>query len=259
MPEVVECKVIADQLNSYLTGSEILAIEIIGGRFIKSPPVIGPLPAQVKNVGVKGKFIYFVLENNWCIFNTLGMTGSWGKVQETHSALRIDVRDKDSLYFTDPRRFGTFKFVYRGLQEKLDSLGFDILQESDYSKFRSSLGRANKTLAEDLMNQKWVCGIGNYLKAEILYEAKLSPWRNTKSLSETEWKELYTACKVVVDKSWRYGGATLSTYKNFEGKVGGYKDFLKVYRKERDPLGNLIKVQDTLDKRTTYWVPEIQK
>ena len=34
---------------------------------------------------------------------------------------------------------------------------------------------------------------------------------------------------------------------------------MKVYNKDMDPLGNKVKKETTKDKRTSHWVPEIQK
>ena len=50
--------------------------------------------------------------------------------------------------------------------------------------------KPNKTIAEFLMDQSMCAGIGNYLKAEILYDAAISPHRIVKSLDSEEFNKL---------------------------------------------------------------------
>ena len=48
---------------------------------------------------------------------------------------------------------------------------------------------SEKTLPEVLMNQKKISGVGNYLKSEILYASKISPYRLIKDLTDSEIKK----------------------------------------------------------------------
>ena len=55
------------------------------------------------------------------------------------------------------------------------------------------------------------------------------------------------------------GGATIATYRQPNGDEGLYNRRFAVYNQKTCPEGcNVIKEQ-TADKRTTHWVPEIQK
>ena len=67
------------------------------------------LPLKINKVNCKGKFIWFQLDDNWSIWNTLGMSGGWKTEPIKHSDVKISVDDLD-LWFTDQRHFGTFKF-----------------------------------------------------------------------------------------------------------------------------------------------------
>jgi formamidopyrimidine-DNA glycosylase len=48
-----------------------------------------------------------------------------------------------------------------------------------------------KTLPEILMDQKMFSGIGNYIKSECLYRAKLNPHRTVNSISHLRKKKNY--------------------------------------------------------------------
>lgn len=268
MPEGVEVKVITQQLAVQAIGKTLQEINLLGGRFLRIPPenfakFQKVLPSKITEINCKGKFIWFTFDNRWYLFNTLGMTGSWGDVREKHSAISLTFDDGSIIYFTDPRHFGTLKFSL-SLQDKLDSLGEDLLQsaltEQDLTRiFRKRIQAKTETLAEILMNQKIFSGVGNYIKAEALYLAKLSPWRRGNTLSTTECDILLSSINKIMLESYRLDGTTIATYKNFEGKLGQYSSKLLVYGKNLDPLGNLIKSETTLDKRTTWWVPRLQR
>ena len=78
--------------------------------------------------GVHGKFIYWMLKDEYSIWSTLGMTGQWSSESTKHTRVKF-VLNNGSVYFNDQRNFGTLKFV-RGkyqLLEKLKSLGPDML------------------------------------------------------------------------------------------------------------------------------------
>jgi formamidopyrimidine-DNA glycosylase len=58
--------------------------------------------------------------------------------------------------------------------------------------------------------------------------------------------------------SYHYGGATISTYRDGNGKEGLYNRRFAVYNQKTDPFGNKVIKEKTLDNRTTHWVPEHQ-
>lgn len=195
------------------------------------------------------------------------MTGEWSLSTSKHAAIQFSLYSSDytkehTLFFSDQRRFGTLSFV-KGtdkLQAKLASIGPDMLSNPpSLIEFQKKLAKKTKTLAEFLMDQKNISGIGNYIKAEVLYRAKLSPWRLANSLSVTESTALYEAITFILQESYRNGGATLANYRDVLGQAGNYANLLKIYGKPTDPEGRIIMKEETPDKRSTWWVPEVQK
>jgi formamidopyrimidine-DNA glycosylase len=109
------------------------------------------------------------------------------------------------------------------------------------------------------MNQSVISGIGNYLKAEILYACQISPHRLCKDITAEEYGNLYSACVWLPRLSYKLGGATLATYKDADGKVGEFSRRFAVYNQKTDPYGQTVIKEVTKDKRTTHWVPGVQK
>jgi len=117
------------------------------------------------------------------------------------------------------------------------------------------------------------------LMAEILYDANVSPFRTTGSLSDNEILAIGRAMKYITKLSY-YDNMT-GYMTNFESfipvhkervKKGIYPDYhddvkikkgdtfeFKVYRQKKDPLGNPVSADKTIQKgRSTYWVPGVQ-
>ncbi|MBV6457712.1 MAG: Formamidopyrimidine-DNA glycosylase [Fimbriimonadaceae bacterium] len=73
-----------------------------------------------------------------------------------------------------------------------DPGGIDPLSCSE-EQFVQILSEENRTLKRAITQPQRMAGIGNAYSDEILFHAKLSPLRLTRSLSEEEWKRLHEA------------------------------------------------------------------
>ncbi len=113
----------------------------------------------------------------------------------------------------------------------------------------------NQQIAQFLMEQKRVSGIGNYLKAEILYDCKMYPGKLLNELTEQNISDLYNSIKKIVKLSLSTNGLTIKDYATLDGGVGFFET--SVYGKDKDPLGNNVIKEEFKDKRTTAWVREV--
>ena len=268
MPEGPEVKKMTDFLRDNLRSDSIMNINIDGGRYYRHGPFEGyqkliSLPERkVSYVSCKGKLIWIEINSRYYLTCTLGMTGFWTFKNSKHSHIELALKSGKSLYFNDMRNFGTLKFYdsYDALRKKLGQIGPDLL--SDYvnkSTFAKQIrSQKSKTIAEALMNQKVVSGIGNYLKAECLYASRISPFRACNTLTDNEIALLHTSCREIIKLSYETGGATIKNYRQPDGSKGGFSRRFAVYGQKTDPSGNIVIKEKTKDNRVTHWVPKIQ-
>lgn len=245
------------------------------------------LPAQIIGITCKGKRLIFIFisNNNEYFYMTshFNMEGRWTWIKGNHSNFWLKISEKDHnndmiLYFDDTRHFGNIKFHLNTLDlvNFLDNEhGPDLLayaidyfnnqsNVNDDEKITSELWKSklknnrikNKQICDFLMNQKYFCGIGNYLKSEILYESKIKPDRILSSLSDDEIEKLRISSLTIIYQSFIYGGLTIKSFWDPNGISGRFST--KVYNQSFDPNGYKILSDVFKDKRTTYWVPEIQ-
>jgi DNA-formamidopyrimidine glycosylase len=266
-PEGAEVKIIGEGLAKIVSGKELVCLVPLSGRYLKKSiagydPNPFLWPQKVVGVGVKGKFIYWIFENGTFLFNTLGMTGGWSSTIHKHSRLRFEFDDGSFAYFNDVRNFGTLKFVNgkKALIDKLKSLGPDMLSEDvTTEEFKDRLCLCpDFTLAEVLMHQGVVCGVGNYVKAEALYRAKLSPHRQVISLQDEDYENLCKAVKGVLHAAYNDHGASIRNYSQVDGTRGEATLDFKIYGQKTDPDGHLVERTPTKDGRITHWCPAVQ-
>jgi len=268
MPEGPEAKRIGLGLAQAASGKIIKKIEILSGRYSKKEPTgydmfNSHLPLKVVGVGVHGKFIFWICENEKFIWSTLGMSGSWNLKPNKYTRIKFEFLDNSSVYYNDVRNFGTIKFVNgkHKMIDKLESLGPDMLsQEVNDKLFINSLrSKDDWQITKVLMDQSIIAGVGNYVKADSLWLAKISPLRKVSELSDKELSVLNRSIKSVLKESFESGGATINTYKDFDDESEDYGRKFLVYSQKIDPDGNKIIKEETDDGRSTYWVPEVQK
>jgi formamidopyrimidine-DNA glycosylase len=251
-----------------VSGKTLVEVNLISGRYTTKPPqgfetFQARLPTRVIGTGVHGKFLYWVVDNDVFVYNTLGMTGCWTRQRMKHSRAEFKFSDGTSIFFTDQRNFGTLKFVpgRSALIEKLKTLGPDMLsQKVSDELFSQRLRKKTKwTLAKAIMDQSVIAGVGNYVKAEALYRAQLSPHRAVTSLSADDMSRLNGAVQAVLREAYEKRGASIQTYRDVNGEEGQYNRFFRVYNQDKDPHGNQVVKEKTDDGRTTHWVPAVQK
>ena len=267
MPEGPECKKFAEDLAKRVSGKTIVSIDVLSGRFVNKPPsglteFVNLLPISVVGAGVHGKFIYWMLNNEYSVWSTLGMTGQWSSVATEHSRVRFNLND-GAVFLNDQRNFGTLKLVRGKFQliEKLKSLGPDMLSSdvddaTFFSRFRKY---PNWEITKALMDQTIVSGVGNYIKADSLWLSRISPKRKVESLADEELSRLNHAIKQIMRESYQQGGASIKTYRTFDGLTGEYSNRFLVYNQTHDPDGNTVIKETTADNRTTHWAPDVQK
>ena len=184
------------------------------------------------------------------------MTGRWQDYEDKYCRWYIELADGSNLWFRNPRCFATLKFTsyHSELKKAIDNLGPDILtDEFNLDTWKNLVHKhKGKNITSFMMNQNIISGIGNYIKAEALYYAKISPHRKTGSLNETEQAKLFEGIRIIPRIAYNKGGLSIRDYASSDGSKGNYGEDLKIYGK---PGADKIK---TPDGRITYWDSELQ-
>jgi len=238
------------------------------------------------SLGMTGSFRYTKTTHSHVIFS---LAEPLVKEHETPDGKFISTEPCEYLIgvpklmtFTDSRRFGNATFYGGGskiglglgltaAKEELKKLGPDLLEHALTKPIgkkawlnifkavnkRGNLKIGTKQICQILLEQEFVAGIGNYLKSEICYYSSILPFRAASDLSDEEWESLRTVAHHIIKVSYLYGGLTIESYTMPNDKIGRYP--VAIYGKTKDPKGFTVQRGETADKRTSYWVEEIQE
>lgn len=297
MPECPEIAVLTHFLSK-TKKAVITELDILSDKYKKSKEIkeyikkINDNNYTITEIDSKGKIMWFKLKDKntkdiLYITSQFGLTGWWSYEANNNNDRIIIKTDKKDLYYNDQLNFGTFNILdKKNYDKKLREIADDVLRTDEtFDEFTARVKdlekkHGSKSILPILMNQKLLySGIGNYLSVEILYRAKLSPYRTLKSLDKDDLKELYNSIRYVVKLSYynnktgyrtHYGDYNDKHKKLIEeGKVPDYledvklkdKEFeFKVYMREKDDKNRDVLADKKINKgRTTYWVPDYQK
>ncbi len=270
MPEGPEVATMARQLKDRLIAERVVDAQILTGRYLRHGPPEGwedmrrQLPTAVGDIRVRGKLIHMDLGSTH-ILSTLGMTGWWSfTTGDKHERVRFTTASGITFSLNDPRNFGAISVADQAeVDRRMSQFGPDLLNEQvTLGMFYERLSlkkNLEKTIAEVLMDQRVLAGIGNYLKAEVLYHSRVSPWRKVKDLADEEVVDLHDNAVRLINLSYNMGGATIQNYRQPDDSGGLYSRRFAVYGQEADPHGNAVIREKTPEGRTTHWVPELQR
>lgn len=241
MPELPEVETIRIALSDKLLKCKILKVSL------KSKKLRFEIPYNIKKIEKKyikkinrmGKYLIFEINSGDKILMHLGMTGFF-KIQKKYMIQKHDhliFTFKDFfLTYNDVRRFGFIKYYSEYEYSKSDHLirlGIDPLLRSFNEKYvTEKIKNKNQSIKNFLMNQANIAGLGNIYCSEILFDSNISPFRNTKDVNIAETKKLVISTKKILSKAIKLGGTSLRDFKNPDGKLGYFKNRLKVYNRE---------------------------
>lgn len=239
MPELPEVETTVRELRSKIIGRKILKVWTDTEKLFKPDFLTfkkGVTGQTIKEISRRGKNIIIKLGSGKYILVHQKMTGSllYGTEIKNPYIHLILFLDKGKLALSDLRKFAKVAFIpdlkaYPDYQ-KLGPEPFS--KEFTLGKFKEILKKSKGKIKKVLLDQNKIAGIGNIYSDEILFEAKVSPLRETQKIKPRETKILYQAIKKILTKAIKAKGTSVSDYRRPSGKKGNFAKFLKVYRRE---------------------------
>lgn len=245
MPELAELKLTAEYINAVVSNKVFHGVEKNPDHKGEEIQIDFPFIIEAQSRGKElmltistaPDFMIDQVEIKHLMMG-MGMSGHFKWLEpgstEKHAHL-IFKSESGALAFIDVRRFGKWKWGFWNKDRGPDPI-------SQYHHFvnniQSNLHKKDfdKPICEVLMNQKWFNGIGNYLRAEILYRANINPFMSGRE-ALTNHQDIFKLCKSVSETAYLIGG----------GKIkDNWGDFMLCY-------GN-PSMATTMDKnRRTFW------
>ena len=202
MPELPDITVYIEALERRVLGSVVTGVRISSPAVLRTydPPYDAPVGKTVERLRRIGKRIVFEFDDELFLVIHLMIAGRlrWEKprapIPKKVGLAAIDF-DAGSLVLTEQgtkRRAGIWLVRSEESLELLDRGGVEPL-EVDTAGFGEALRWENRTLKRALTDPRIFSGIGNAYSDEILWEAKMSPVKRTRQLTDEEVADLHVA------------------------------------------------------------------
>ncbi len=270
MPEGPETHYIADRLRQLLVDEPLTEI-----RF--SLPELKKFEKSLKGhsiteVEARGKALLTGFDNGLTLYTHSQLLGYWDFQDKTPpdtpqgSPRAYLATGSASAALHIAPKVEMWKTTKIDAHPFLAKLGPDILDPEvtadDFAARVRNPPFSRRKLAVLLLQQEFAAGMGNYLRSEVLYEARLSPLRTGISLNAKEAQALADALLAVARRSYRskFKGALPTSSKDYLAQTAKTFRF-KVFEREGDACptcGGKI-VMERLASRRLYWCPHCQR
>jgi formamidopyrimidine-DNA glycosylase len=272
MPELPEAETVARRLRNRLTGAVIESCWIgrsdivrtgyvsrdwyIGSRLTTATRLGKCVILEAEKAGER-RYLLFELGMTGLLFFTL-LNDSYRK--HTHLTLSL-TGVVPALHYWNPRRFGRVHMVdAAGLQRfSARRFGSDPLTMT-WDEFRAIVRARRGRLKSLLLHQQKIAGIGNIYANEILFRARLHPYRRAASLKSATIRRLYDTMREVLEQAVKDGGSSVRDFLAPDGTKGDYAHRHLVYNKAGQPCpGCGRKIQRLQAERSSFICPSCQR
>ncbi len=241
-------------------------------RFNDDTPLAGQF---VESVESRGKWLLIHFSGGGTLATHLLMSGSWHiyrhgeRWQQPRGNMRIVIENSEfvAVGFRVPvARMHTALSLAR--DAKIPRPILDVLSPKfdAGAAARRMLAHNNEEIADVLLRQEVLAGVGNVFKSEICFVAGVNPFRNVSSLSEEQVDLLIAAAqKLVAANVLEDSGDQIVTYGGRKRRTTHESDpgaSLWVYGRKGEPCrrcGEAIRRRlQGRDARVTFWCPRCQ-
>jgi endonuclease VIII len=239
-------------------------------RVHEDAPVTG---RTVESVRASGKHLLMTFSGDLTLRTHMRMNGSWHiyrageRWQRPRRDMRIVVSTADfiAVGFSIPVAEWIRTSELRRSRD-LTTLGPDLLAEEfdQHEAFGRMRARPSEPIADVLLNQRVLAGIGNVYKSEVLFACGVDPFVKVAQLSDEQINALLSTARKFLRANVTEGMAAMTTYMGFRRTTrrDDPSARLWVYGRVDEPCRRcgtpiLIDKRGT-NARLTYWCPKCQ-
>jgi endonuclease-8 len=227
---------------------------------------------RIVRVRAHGKHVIVELDDGRALLTHLRMQGKWSVQQKSDVSARRLERALREPRWDDPNTTlileteSALAFLERAavaelaplatIERKLASLGPDLLSEDfDLARARESLrSRPELTIAEALMMQSLLAGVGNVYKSEVLFLERIWPFTLVSELTDAALSRVLRRARELMRRNLR--GPRRTTFGSFAGTPYYVYDRSGQHCLKCDTTIRMQR-QGSL-QRSTYYCPECQ-
>lgn len=218
MPEGPEIRRAADALARAVVGEPLAAVHFAFPKLRRfTRQLVG---RRIAAITPHGKALLTRFDNGWTLYSHNQLYGVWkvvraGERPDTTRSLRVVLEtSRRAILLYSASDVAMWRTERLHEHPFLRRLGPDVL---DPALVPAAVGDrlateafAGRQLAGLLLDQAFLAGMGNYLRSEVLFEARIAPHRRPRDLDAGERRRLAAALLAVPRRSYRTRGVERS-------------------------------------------------
>lgn len=228
----------------------------------------------IEKVEANGKWLLIHFSGGLILLTHMLMSGSWHiyrpnekwKRHRVHMRIVIHTQNFEAVAFNVPvAEFHTADTLRR--RQGFNQLGPDVLapEYNDAEILRRLRANPDTEIAEALLTQSILAGVGNVFKSELCFSCNVNPFRKVSTLSITELTCLVsTARKYLRANVTGNSGDQIVTHTGLRRTTGrsDREENLWVYKRHNEPCRKcgtpIQRRKQAPSARTTFWCPTCQ-
>ncbi len=241
MPELPDILLYINALRPRVIDRRIERIRLVAPFLLRSvdTPISSAEGRLVVGLERMGKRVVFALEGEVYLVIHLMIAGRFRWKSASGAApgrglMALDF-EHGTLILTEAgstRRASLHVVAGRNALQALDPGGLEVL-DADREAFSAALRRENHTLKRAMTDPHVLSGIGNAYSDEILHAARLSPFKQTQSLTDEELTRLFDATRATLLEWTRRLQDEAGD--GFPEKVTAFRPGMAVHGRYREP------------------------
>lgn len=271
MPEGPEIRQEADRIAKVLVGQRVHQATITPDHLKAYTPLIEG--QEIIRVYTRGKAMLVQFANDLTLYSHNQLYGRWmtrknSQLPETQRQLRIALYTAKGLAcLYSASDIAILSGNELPMHPFLAKLGPDVLDDTltkeAIAKRLLEKSFVNRRLGNLYLDQRFLAGVGNYLRSEILFDAGLHPERAPRSLSKKELSALARSTLRICHRAYREKGIVNAPKKVAELRARGAtrsKLRFAVFARSQQPCyqcGHTI-ARITVTSRRLYLCPSCQ-
>jgi endonuclease-8 len=248
MSEGPQVRLRAEWLREHLAGR--LVVRALTTRPDLQAPCAQMNGREIRGIACKGKHLFLLWAGGHVLHNHLLMHGRWRRLQGQFLFLPPEIWLGLSVgTHTICNYAGQILewITARRHAEIVSELGPDVLDPGTTdAALVQALHACPMPVAEALLEQRIVSGLGNVARAETLFRARVAPWHPVTDLKPAQLNAVVEQARVVMEEAYRRGG-------RWEHRV---------YQREGEPCGRcharIRSVRLPPSRRLVFFCPDCQ-
>lgn len=246
MPELPEVETIRRGLEKHSRGRSVAQAHVDGSRMFRHNPhgsadvVDLAVSRQIEGIVRRGKYMWleFVGTEQVLVVH-LGMSGKVLADSGLHTApnkhehLRLELDDRTTLRFVDPRTFGHLSVSRkeRDIPVLIGHIAPDPFEKSfDPAQVAQKMHSSARPIKTMLLDQELVSGIGNIYADEALFRARIPGYMRGMELALEDIENIVISAREVMGEAIAVGGTSFDAlYVDAQGNPGYFARSLLAY------------------------------